>query len=105
MGYRLHAKIPNVDMVIEVNGETHNVKDDLELGKQYEDIWDGFNDYWFGEYHDGGLIHPKYLEDMYKQMILLNMKTKEYSLYNTDFLKEMIRVAIKNGYHICFCSY
>ena len=53
MGYRLHANIPNI---AEFRGS-------LELGKQYDDKWNSFNDKWFGESQDGGMIYRLDLQE------------------------------------------
>ena len=95
MGYRLHASIPNIKPYDKY----------LELGKQYDSKWDDFNDKWFGEGKDSGLIFHADLEEFYAEYVEVNNRPSEYDLYNTEHLKEMIDYAVLHKLDMYFVSY
>lgn len=101
MGYRLHARIPNVS----------EYNDELELGKQYVG-WEDFKEKWLGDSCSCSLKGKEYLLEFYNDILETNKQIeKEYSkedrydLYNLDLLKEMIDYAIKYDYEISFESF
>ena len=95
MGYRLHATIPNIKPYDE----------DLELGKQYDDKWDSFNDKWFGVDSDSGRIYPDDLEEFFIEYLEINNQPSDYDLYNTEHLKEMIDYCLLHKLYLYFESY
>ena len=99
MGYRLHANIPNVEYA----------DNDLELGKQYNVRWDYFNDNWFGESRDGGMIAPYEFDDFLRDLKIVNseiIKNKEgFDLYNIELLEKMFEFAKEKNYFVYFESY
>lgn len=99
MGYRLHASIPNVEYI-------HN---NLELGKQYNERWHEFNDEYFGENADSGMIHPDTFNAFLIDLKRVNreiIENKEmYDLYNIDHLERMFQFASANNYEVYFVSY
>lgn len=99
MGYRLHASIPNVEYV----------ENNLELGKQYNDKWDDFNYKWFGEYQDGGMIHPETFDEFLIDLKMINSEIIENEencdLYNIELLEKMFEFAKENDYCVYFESY
>jgi hypothetical protein len=95
MGYRLHVTIPNVP----------NYDSFLELGKQYNSKWNNFNNKWFGENRDEGLIDHEDIIKFYKEYIKINDKVGDYKLYNTDKLKKLLEYALKNKYSVYFVSF
>lgn len=99
MGYRLHASIPNVEYV----------NNNLELGKQYNVRWDYFNDNWFGESRDGGMLHPEMFDEFLRDLKMVNseiIENKEsYDLYNIHLLEKMFKFAKENDYYVYFESY
>lgn len=99
MGYRLHAVIPN-KTVPDYEEITY-----LELGKQYDYKWDIFNDKWFGENKDSGLLHPDELQEFYEELVRVDKQEGDYKLYNLDVLKEFIDYAIENNYYMLFISF
>lgn len=92
MGYRLHATIPNVEF-----GKSY-----IELGKQYDIVWDSFNTKWFGEGQDSGMVDYHELEDFYQELIKIN---PEEGLYNLDSLKKYIDYCVKHKYDLYFTSF
>ena len=98
MGYRLHASIPNVEYV----------ENDLELGKQYNVRWDYFNDNWFGESQDGGMLAPYMFDDFLIDLKMVNteiIENKEgFDLYNIGLLEKMFEFAKANNYYVYFVS-
>ena len=98
MGYRLHVCIPNVD----------GYREDVELGKQYESCWQPFNNKWFGEGQDSGLISYTEALEFYEELVDINSsldETADYTLYNLEVLKEYVDEAIDNKYVLYFQSY
>lgn len=95
MGYRLYARIPNIKPYDE----------DLELGKQYDSKWDDFNDKWFGNGNDSGLICYEDIEEFYEEYVEINNQPSEYDLYNTEHLKEMVDYAVLHKLDMFFESY
>lgn len=95
MGYRLYAQIPNI--------KGYNRR--IELGKQYDGVWDEFNYYWFGENTDCGLILHSDLEEFLNHLLETNEEAEEHKLYNLDQLKEMIEHATVNMLDMYFDSF
>ena len=95
MGYRLHATIPNIKPFDK----------DLELGKQYDSKWDDFNNKWFGELNDSGLISHYDIEEFYKEYVEVNNQPSDYDLYNTEHLKKMVDYALLHKLDMFFVSY
>ena len=95
MGYRLHARIPNIKPYDK----------DLELGKQYDSKWDAFNDKWFGEGNDCGFISHEDIEEFYAEYVEINNQPSDYELYNTQHFKNMVDYALLNKVDIYFESY
>ena len=95
MGHRLHATIPNIKPYDKY----------LELGKQYDSKWDEFNDKWFGEYKDSGLITYEDIEEFYEEYVEINNQPSDYELYNTQHLKTMVVYALLNKFDMFFDSY
>lgn len=95
MGCRLHASIPNIKPYDE----------DVTLGKQYDSKWNAFNDKWFGEGNDRGLISHYDIEEFYAEYVEINNQPGEYELYNTQYLKKMVDYALLHKVDIYFESY
>lgn len=96
MAYKLFVTIPNVDYP----------DNNLELGKQRGLAWYQFNNYWFGEDKDGGMIGWYDLPEFLKQFEETNNdESKEYVLYNIHRFKEMIQFAMLYSYSLYFESY
>ena len=93
MGYRLHARIPNVAGVRE-----------LELGKQYDDKWDDFNHKWFGEGRDEGMIYRLDLQEFLAELKAVDAEPGLHDLYNIELLEEMVQHAILHDYDMYFIS-
>lgn len=94
MGYRLHASIPNV---AEFRGN-------LELGKQYDEKWNDFNNKWFGEFRDEGMIYRLDLQEFLTELKAVNAEPGLHYLYNIESLEEMVQHAILYGYDMYFIS-
>ncbi len=99
MGYRLNVSIPNVEYV----------NNYLELGKPYNVRWNAFNDKYFGENADSGMIHPETFDEFLRDLKTINreiIKNKEiYDLYNIELLEKMFKYAKQNNYCVYFESY
>lgn len=95
MGYRLHASIPNVKPYDE----------DVELGKQYDSKWDSFNDEWFGENVDKGMVPPDVILNFYNAFITIDSMKGEYKMGNLEMFKEMVMYAIEHQLKVYFESY
>ena len=95
MGYRLHATIPNIKPYDK----------DLELGKQYDSKWNAFNDKWFGENNDSGLIAHEDIKEFYEEYVEINNQPSDYDLYNTEHLKSMVDYALLHKLDMFFESY
>lgn len=99
MGYKLRASIPNVKY------------DDnyLELGNQYNERWDDFNDIYFGEGADGGWPPPETFDEFIRDLKKVNHEIienkEEYPLHNIERLEKMFEFAYENGYYVYFESY
>lgn len=102
MGYRLYVCIPNVEC---------EYKDLVELGKRYDSTWSGFDDYWFGENVENQdvLLYSDDLDEFYedlKQIDDINVKYGSmYTLYNLDYLEELIDFAKEHKYKVYFTSF
>ena len=99
MGYRLHVKIPNVPPYEKY----------LELGTQYDEGWRDFNDRWFDEDRDEGLINYQDLPDFIKDLKKMNCTTgkteDDRDLYNLEWLDEMVEHCREHKTDIYFCSF
>lgn len=95
MGYRLHASIPNVKPYDE----------DVELGKQYDSKWDGFNEEWFGEDNDEGMVRSEDILNFYNAFITIDSMESEYTMGNLEKFKEMVMYAIEHQLKVYFESY
>lgn len=98
MGYRLNAV--SINFVFKGKKNYH-----LELGKQYDSKWDEFNNYWFGNGEDQGLVYSEDLKEFYTELVAFNTIRGDYKLYNLEDLEEMIDYAIENKLAIYFTSY
>lgn len=97
MGYRLHVSIPNVKGFEQV-----------ELGKQYENCWDAFNDRWFGEGRDEGMVSWLDALEFYEDLVTINSGLDpeiHHTLYNLEILRGFIEAAIEEKYVLYFQSY
>lgn len=101
MGYRLHATIPNVE----------HEYNDLELGKQYNPVWDLFNESWGFSDEDESLFDasinwvPDQLREFFEALKKINdLLSEDEQLYNIELLEELIEFAIENKYVIWFYS-
>lgn len=99
MGYRLYASIPNIEY------EDNN----LELGKQYNNRWAGFNETYFN-YDDGiGMLIPEMFDEFLRDLKMINQEIIEneeyYTLYNIEKLEKMFEYAKENNYYVYFDSY
>ncbi len=99
MGYRLHASIPNVEY------EDNN----LELGKQYNNRWQDFNETYFNNYDGIGILIPETFDEFLRDLKLINREIiendEEYDLYNIELLEKMFEFAKENNYYVYFESY
>ena len=97
MGYRLYATIKNV----------LPFEDEIELGKQYHNSWEDFNESWFGSYDGCGDIDPNVCKGFIKKLKEINNKIPKnsYRLYNIEQLEDLFKRAKKDGYVVSFESY
>ena len=102
MGYRLHVCIPNIE------SEYKGIE---ELGKRYDSTWSDFDDYWFGENAE---VHDLFLDSadldkFYEDLIQIddiNVKNgSAYTLYNLEYLRDLIEYAKEHKYSVYFTSF